>query len=78
MRIIDCESAGRPDAVNRSSKATGLFQHLPRYFDARGEKAATVFGFDNPTLTMPLDNIATGVWLFKTQGPGHWPNCGKR
>lgn len=78
MRIIDCESAGDPTAVNRRSGATGLFQHLPRYWSDRGAKAAAYFGFDHPTITMPLDNIAAGVWLYVTQGPRHWPTCGRR
>ena len=78
LRIIDCESSGRPEAVNRRSRATGLYQHLPRYWAERGAKAARRFGFDNPTITMPYDNIAVGVWLFETGGARHWPRCGRR
>lgn len=44
----------------------------------RAAKAGALFGFDNPTIAMPYDNIATGVWLYKKQGPRHWPACGRR
>lgn len=78
LRIIDCESGGNPSAVNPSSRATGLFQHLPRYWGQRGAKAAAVFGFDHPTITAPFDNILVGVWLYTSEGARHWPNCGRR
>lgn len=78
MRIIDCESRGREWVVNRSSRATGLFQHLPRYWPERSRKAARVFGFTNPTITMAYDNIAVGIWLYETGGTRHWPTCGRR
>lgn len=75
LLIIECESNGNPAAVNRSSGTTGLFQHRPRYWSDRGAKAAAVLGFKNPTLTMPYDNIAVGVWLYKVGGRSHWQSC---
>ena len=78
VRIVDCESRGREWVMNRSSRASGLFQHLPRYWSERSAKAAALFGFDNPTILMGYDNAAVGVWLFKTGGARHWPTCGRR
>ena len=78
LRIVDCESRGREWVVNRSSRASGLFQHLPRYWAERSAKAAQLFGFDNPTILMAYDNAAVGVWLFKTGEARHWPTCGRR
>ena len=76
LLIVQCESGGNPSAVNPSSGTTGLFQHRPRYWSDRGGQAARLFGFTNPTITMPYDNLATGVWLAKTGGWGHWEYCG--
>lgn len=79
MRTMDCESSGNPLAFNRAGQVAGLFQHKLRYFPERARKAAAFFGFDNPDVWMPYDNIAVAVWLYKFGGGiRHWPNCGRR
>jgi len=78
LLIIECESNGDPTATNGSGLdlVVSLFQNKVRYWADRGAQAARLFGFTNPTITMPYDNIAVGVWLFKTGGRGHWETCG--
>ena len=44
--IANIESGGNPGAINKSSKASGLYQVLPRYFKDYGLTTTTVF---NPT-----------------------------
>ena len=39
MRVMWCESRGDPDAVNAESGASGLMQHIPRYWDERARAA---------------------------------------
>ena len=41
--IANIESGGNPDAKNKSSGASGLFQIMPRYFDDYGVRQDTVF-----------------------------------
>ena len=41
--IANIESGGNPNAKNKSSGASGLFQIMPRYFDDYGVTADTVF-----------------------------------
>lgn len=81
LDIVACESRGNPDAVNleelrrgvpRSKLASGLYQHMPRYFGQRARNA----GVTDPDIFDPVDNITTGVWLWAVDGPHHWPNCG--
>jgi len=78
LLIIECESNGDPTAINGSGLDTvySLYQHKIRYWQVRGWAAARLFGFTNPTITAAWDNIAAGVWLFKTGGRGHWEYCG--
>ena len=38
MRVMWCESRGDPDAVNAESGASGLMQHIPRYWDERARR----------------------------------------
>ncbi len=69
LRVVRCESGGNPSAVNSSSGAAGLFQHLPRYWKARAANA----GFPGSS---PLDaeaNIAASAWLvYHGGGWSHW------
>lgn len=73
LRVIYCESRGNPDAVNDSSGASGLFQHLPRFWPQRSQAA----GFAGASIFDPEANIATAAFLATRDGWRHWPNCGK-
>ena len=75
LLIIECESGGNPAAVNPTSGTTGLMQHRREYWADRGAKAARLFGFTNPRIDMPYDNLAVGIWLAKTGGWSHWESC---
>ena len=71
LRIMQCESMGRPDATNSSSGAAGLMQHLPQYWDARAVSA----GYSGYSPYDPVANINVSAWLIY-QAPGggwqHW------
>lgn len=73
LRVMYCESRGNPDAVNDSSGASGLFQHLPRFWPQRSQAA----GFAGASIFDPEANIATAAFLATRDGWRHWPNCGK-
>ncbi len=70
LRIVACESGGVPDIRNRAGgTASGLFQHLPRYWDARARKA----GWEGADIFSPEANIAVSAWLFNDgAGRSHW------
>jgi len=75
LSVIDCESiGGDPNAVNPSSSASGLFQHLPKFWAERSAQA----GWSGADIFDPEANVAVAAWLaYNTkQGWGHWPNCG--
>lgn len=73
LRVMFCESRGNPDARNPSSDASGLFQHLPRFWPQRSQAA----GFAGASIFDPEANIATAAFLATRDGWRHWPNCGK-
>ncbi len=69
VQVIFCESSGDPNAVNKRSSATGLFQHLPRYWLERSaevpEAGADMFD--------PVANAAVAAWLvYDGGGWSHW------
>jgi hypothetical protein len=68
MRVMWCESRGDPNAVNAESGASGLMQHIPRYWDDR----ARVSGFQGASPFDPIANIYASVWLLDVGGWGHW------
>ena len=70
LRIIRCESNGDPLIRNRAGgTASGLFQHLPRYWDARATKA----GWDGADIFDAEANVAVSAWLFNDgRGRSHW------
>lgn len=68
VRVIRCESGMNPRAVNSSSGALGLGQHLPRYWGARA--AALGYGYDS--WSDPRANARVSAWLWATSGPQHW------
>ena len=68
LRIMECESKGKPDAKNPRSSASGLFQHLARLWPARAEAA----GFGEADVFDPFANIAVAAWLLENGGTSHW------
>ena len=68
MRVMWCESRGDPDAVNAESGASGLMQHIPRYWDDRARSA----GFQGASPFDPIANIYASVWLLDVGGWSHW------
>lgn len=70
LRVMQCESGGNPNAKNSHSSASGLFQHLARYWPERSVKA----GWAGASIWDPEANIAVAAWLFYAPhgGPSHW------
>ncbi|MDJ0663254.1 MAG: transglycosylase SLT domain-containing protein [Acidimicrobiia bacterium] len=68
LRIMECESKGKPDAKNPTSSASGLFQHLARLWPPRAAAA----GFADADVFDPFANIAVAAWLLENGGPSHW------
>ena len=68
LRVISCESGGDPNAQNRSSGAAGLFQQIPRYWEARVASA----GMPGASIFDPIANVAASAYLAYTEGWGHW------
>jgi len=72
MAVLKCESGGNPNAVNSSTQASGLYQHIPKYFASRAAAA----GFPGASIFNPEANIAAAAYLFYHGGPQHW-SCNK-
>lgn len=68
VRVLGCESGHNPRAVNASSGALGLGQHLPRYWPAR----AAALGYRYEDWSNPRANARVSAWLWATSGPQHW------
>lgn len=69
LRVMDCESRGDPWAKNPSSSASGLFQHLARFWPKRSLKA----GWAGSSIFDPQANVAVAAWLFYDGGgKRHW------
>ena len=67
LRIMQCESSGRPNAINPDSSASGLMQHLPRYWPDRAARA----GKPGANVFDPYDNIWVSAWLALGPADGH-------
>lgn len=67
LRIMQCESGGNPNAYNPSG-ASGLFQHLQRYWADRSYRA----GWGGADIFDPEANIAVAAWLLANGGTSHW------
>jgi len=65
--LIGFESLGDPDAYNDSSGASGLFQHLPKYWTERSTDA----GWPGADIMDPEANVAVAAWL-RQDGWTHW------
>jgi hypothetical protein len=68
LRILACESKGDPHAVNPTSGAAGLFQHIPRFWDER----STAAGYGGSDIFDPVANIAVAAWLAYDAPAGGW------
>ncbi|HEY5652241.1 MAG TPA: transglycosylase SLT domain-containing protein [Acidimicrobiia bacterium] len=69
LRVIGCESSGDPDAKNPRSSASGLFQHLARFWSERSVKA----GLAGADIFDPEANAAVAAWLvYEGGGWSHW------
>lgn len=67
--VIHCESSGDPNAVHGASNASGLFQHLPEFWEDRSAKA----GFAGANILDPDSNVAVAAWLvYNGGGWRHW------
>ncbi len=67
IRIAWCESSFDPRAVNPTSGAAGLFQHLPQFWANRSAKA----GWPGADVFEPEANVAVAAWLLY-EFPGTW------
>lgn len=69
LHVMACESRGDPNIKSRRSSATGLFQHLARYWPNRAARA----GWEGYPRTHAEANIAVSAWLFNDgAGRSHW------
>jgi hypothetical protein len=68
MCIIQEESGGNPTAKNPYSSASGLFQHLARYWPARSTKA----GVPGASIWDPEASTVVAAWLKRAGGWTHW------
>lgn len=68
IRIIACESNGDPWARNPRSGASGLFQHMPRYWEERSRAA----GFGGASIFDPEANVGVAAWLVYDYAGGGW------
>lgn len=68
VRIARCESGLRWWAVNITSRASGLFQHLPQYWAGRAEAV----GMPDAWILDPRANARAAAWMLSTQGTRPW------
>ena len=69
LRVIYCESSGDPNAKNPTSSASGLFQHLGRFWAERSVEA----GWAGADIFDPEANVAVAAWLvYEGGGWSHW------
>lgn len=71
LAVMRCESLGDPYAVNPSSGASGLFQHMPEYWEER----STRFAWGGYGIMEVDANIAVAASLVHHEGWHHWRAC---
>jgi hypothetical protein len=64
LRVAKCESGYNPNAVNRSSGASGLFQFLPSTWASMPQHNQSVFN--------PVANAQAAAVLYQRSGPNQW------
>jgi len=74
-RVAFCESSAEPDdvfsfAVNSSSRASGWFQHLPKFWEERTE----AIGLSGVSIADPEAQVRVAAYLLyeTAQGRSHW------
>jgi hypothetical protein len=68
LRVMQCESGGNPQAKNLNSSASGLMQHLARYWDGRAVGA----GYPGGNIFDGVTNINVSAWLIYQAVGGGW------
>lgn len=71
LMVMYAESQGVVTALNPTSDASGLFQHLPKFWESRSARA----GWAGADIFDPEANIAVAAWLRATshsRGWYHW------
>ena len=70
LRVSYCESHWDASAKNPNSSASGLFQHLARFWEGRSAAA----GWAGASIWDAEANTAVAAWLYYKPkgGPGHW------
>jgi hypothetical protein len=74
LKVAFCESSGKPtnhwsDAVHENSGASGYFQHLPKFWEERSERA----GFSGWHIMDSRGNVGVAAWLYYEDGGSrHW------
>ena len=71
MKVMHCESRGDPTAHHGGSHASGIFQHLPKYWSSRSTRA----GWSGADIFNPEANIAVAAWLLGDSGWKNWRAC---
>jgi len=76
LRIAFCESSAKPTdkystAINKSSGASGWFQHLPKFWLERTERSGMFDGFH---ILDPIANVGMAAWIYFNLdgGSSHW------
>jgi soluble lytic murein transglycosylase-like protein len=64
LRVARCESGYNPNAVNRGSGASGLFQFMPSTWASMPQHTQSVFN--------PLANAQAAAVLYQRSGPNQW------
>lgn len=69
LSVMQCESQGIPTATNPTSRASGLFQHLPMFWSARSRSA----GVPGANIYDPVANVTVAGWLYRQSNTwAHW------
>jgi len=68
LLVLFAESSGDPNAINATSGASGLFQHLPEHWESRSTRA----GWGGANILDPEANIAVAAWLRATDHESGW------
>lgn len=64
LRVAKCESGYNPNAVNRSSGASGLFQFMPSTW--------AHLPWANQSVFNPVANAQAAAYYYQRSGPGPW------
>ena len=64
LRVAKCESGYNPNAVNRGSGASGLFQFMPATWASMPQGGQSVFN--------PVANAQAAAVLYQRSGPNQW------